>query len=207
MEREAIHQRRMRDQTRQRVDALGAENRDGSVWVGASQFQGEGTWNIDTDADGIAVLCHSHAIAGDHFAFADITLPVRAEREKGRELFEYKCVWSVDINDSDDIRWELWMMTLPAVGAAAGPTYVVLAGDVDAHCSHQYDTAAERGDSTGLPSIHTSLVTIPVASRAYLRQDNVLRMVFWDEHVGPVNHEVHIYGADLKFNETLVDLE
>jgi hypothetical protein len=188
------------------VRELGAENNDGSMWIGASQFQGEGTWAVDTDPSGIHVLCHTHVVAGVHHAFADITLPVRAAREKGRELFAYKCAWSVDINDSDNISWQLQMITLPELGPNA-PTQVVIAGDDNSHYDRYNDSAAKRGDSTGLPGYHCCLVTIPEANQVYLRSDNVLRVQFEDTHLLPVNHEVHIFGVDLRFRETLVDLD
>ena len=95
-------------------------------------------------------------------------------------------------------------MALGADGSAA--TVTTLAGDDDADYDADHDTAAERGDSTGAPELHTATITIPTGERTFLVEDEQLQIRAEVDAAGAGTSEVWVKGMKVKCRRVLTDI-
>lgn len=229
MEREAIHQRRMRDQTRQRVDALGAENRDGRSYIAASEFRiiggqqnGGGSLWLCTGGDpwvGTSWMpCWYNLIAlpggGPYHLFAGIEAPVRAAKDKGRRLSRVKYMYVITglapPPAGDDVQVRVYRNTFRTEPVGPdGPTVTQLAGFTNDTYDRDHNTAALRVAHTynPNPTCHVGTITIPPDLRSYPDDNEVCSLhLMVDDSFGG-GWRIWFYGCYLHFDETLVDLE
>lgn len=184
------------------IAALGAANTDVSIEVdfcnGVAQA---GTWTPTVSATGIKSLTRTAAAAAQSYW---ITVPLRKRGGALKGFAPKGLVANYSVNAAllDDVRFEVWVVTLGADGA--GPTGVVLFGDLDAQYDAAHNTAAERGDNTGAPELHRAEITF--AAGTYIgAEEQLMIRVLVDGDAGPAGVFV-LNALQLIGEETLVDL-
>lgn len=184
------------------------------LWVNpAAGLAVSGTWTPGVDAAGLPQLARS-AAGADEVA----VIPVegwsayhRRDGDTGKvsaiglKPASMVVQYEVDTADADDVRFLLQKVTEGADGSAA--TVVTLAGDVDADYDAAHNSAAERGDDTGAPELHTATVTIPTSERVFLAEGERLQVRVEVDAAGAATSVVTVKGARIKCHQVHTDVE
>lgn len=181
--------------------AIGLENTDGEAGIDIlSGIAGSGTWTKSMQATGPRV--RRTASNGNEDFWIHCPLPTRRTASKGRKVTGVVANYEVDTADLDDVRFELYKVSLGADDAAR--TRTLLGGDQDAEYDAAHDTSVKRGDDTNGPELHRAQVTLPAP--AYVAADEQIWLrIFCDGDAGGAG-VLDVTAAKLLFSETLVDL-
>lgn len=183
-----------------KVAALTAENTDGQMPLALNSGKADGgTYTYAISTAGVRTLTRTAADAADSF-WIEVPLRQRTASGKGIKPTGVKLVYSVGTADAQDIRTELYTVAVPADNAAvAAPA--IYGGSLDAEYDAAHNTAAERGDDTTGPELHTMVMT--VAAPAYLGDGTQLLLrIFCD---GATTSVIIIKSAVLLYSELIND--
>ena len=131
----------------------------------------------------------------------DVPLPNRSNTTTGIAIKSIEANYTVDIAALDDVRFELWLVTLAAQGAQR--TAAVYIGNLDAHYDVAHDTAAERGAYiAAAPTYHRVSMTnpdYPGIQYADFADDQYLKLRVYVD--GTATGVLELTSVMLKFNQ------
>lgn len=153
-----------------------------------------GTWTHAITSSGLESLTRTAAAAVESY-WIDIPAPSRGTADEGVRPLSVKANYEVDTANANDVRFEVWRVDQGADGAAR--TATVLFGNSNSHYDSAHDTAAKRGDSTGLPKLHGVTVTAPSTVEAIPAGSSLKLRVLVD---GTLNSAVKLTSALLRYS-------
>jgi len=139
-----------------------------------------GAWAWVPAATGLGALTRTAAVASESFW---VTLPVEAAGAGNTvTVLGVDANYSVDTDDLDDVRFELWIETQGDDGSA--PTAAVAMGEDDADYDDDHNTSTERGDDTAGPELH-KVVMRNAGAKVTVAEGDVLKLrIFCDGDAG-----------------------
>uniref|UniRef100_A0A6M3J7R9 Uncharacterized protein n=1 Tax=viral metagenome TaxID=1070528 RepID=A0A6M3J7R9_9ZZZZ len=183
------------------MSAVVADNTDGQLSIPIHTGIAEaGTWTKATAA-GLQTVTRTAAGAAQSY-WIPVPIGNRSTASKGIKPTGLLVNYTLNAEDADDCRFELWKVTQGADNAAR--TAAALFGEDNADYDEAHNLAAERGDSTNAPELHLATIVDAGAPAFLATGEELLLRVYVDDTTGG-NAVFVLTSAILTYTEQLLD--
>ena len=159
-----------------------------------------GAWAKGYDGAGLPKVTRTAAAATEKYALTIPGFMLRGTASRGFKPTGLIAKYTVDTADATDVSFQVYKTTMGADNAARSTA--ILFGDVDGDYDAAHDTAAERGDDTTAPELHTATLT-DAGTPAFMGTGEQLHVVV--TVIDPGTSDVVLQGLSLVGSFALYD--